>query len=531
MDFIKKTLVIVSVLLLSMRAVAQISPGELAKVHSHLEGMTNCTQCHSLGAKVSNEKCLDCHKEIKARLNESKGFHASAKVKSKDCIICHSDHYGKNYDIVHLVKDKFDHNDTGYKLEGKHATKDCKDCHKRENIENPEIKKKQETYLGLSDRCVTCHEDLHQKTLSVNCQNCHSFEGFKPAIKFDHNKAKFSLKAKHAAVACEKCHMKSVRYGKNFQQFTGLQFQKCVNCHKDPHENKFGQNCSQCHAEDSFKAVKSLGQFDHNKTGFPLTGRHLQLACKQCHKVSITVPVKHDRCTDCHKDYHNNQFLKNGKLPDCSECHDVSGFVQFSFPIEKHNQSKFKLEGAHLAAPCFECHKKGKEWSFRGIGEKCVDCHKDLHLNNLDAKYYPAQRCENCHQVAAWNEVKFEHQQTSFKLEGVHATISCRKCHFDAKIEGVVNQKFNTKDSSCETCHKDVHYGQFKETNEQVCLKCHGFDNWKPEKFDHNSTRFKLDGGHKGVACLKCHKVLTEGSNQYINFKFKDILCATCHLQ
>ena len=32
----------------------QISPGELAKVHLQLEGMSNCTQCHILGKKVSN---------------------------------------------------------------------------------------------------------------------------------------------------------------------------------------------------------------------------------------------------------------------------------------------------------------------------------------------------------------------------------------------------------------------------------------------------------------------------------------------
>jgi len=531
MGFGIRTMVIFCLLLLSSKVMAQISPGELAKVHAHLEGMANCTQCHTLGAKVSNEKCLDCHKEIKARLNESKGFHASTKVKSKECIICHSDHYGRNYDIVHLVKDKFDHHDTGYKLEGKHATKDCKDCHKRDFITDPDLKKKQETYLGLNEQCLTCHEDVHQKSLAVNCQNCHTFEAFKPATKFDHNKAKYKLKAKHAAVACDKCHLKSVRNGKNFQQFTGLQYNNCVNCHKDPHENKFGQSCTQCHVEESFRTVKSLGQFDHSKTGFPLTGRHLQLDCKLCHKVSITIPVKHERCTDCHKDFHKNQFSKDGRTPDCSECHDVSGFSQFSFSIEKHNESKFKLEGAHLAAPCFDCHKKGKEWSFRSIGEKCVDCHKDIHQNSIDAKYYPAQRCENCHKVAAWSNVQFDHMQTSFALEGKHAATSCRKCHFDVLIPEVVNQKFNTKNGSCESCHKDVHFGQFKEKKSDYCIRCHGFENWKPDKFDHNSTRFKLDGGHKNVACVKCHKVVKEGSNQFTNYKFKDILCVTCHLQ
>jgi hypothetical protein len=519
------------ILMVSLQGVAQISPGELAKVHAHLEGMANCTQCHTLGAKVSNEKCLDCHKEISARLAENKGFHASSKVKGKECTICHGDHYGRNYDIVHLVKDKFNHADAGYKLEGKHAKTECGECHKKEHISDVQIRKKQETYLGLNDLCLTCHEDYHRSTLSSVCRNCHNSDAFIPASNFNHARAKFQLKAKHAVVACEKCHAKSVINGKNFQQFTGLQFKECNNCHKDPHENKFGQTCSKCHVEESFKTVKTIGEFDHSKTGFKLEGRHVQVTCKSCHKLSITAPLKHGKCYDCHKDYHNNQFRKNNTSPDCSECHDVTGFAQSSFTVEKHNMSKFRIEGAHLATPCFECHKKGKEWSFRGIGDKCADCHKDIHRDLIDPKYYPGAKCDNCHQATAWGEVKFDHQQTTFSLEGKHAVTACRKCHYRNTDEGVGYQKFNSLKGNCETCHKDVHFAQFRDEKAIVCLQCHGFDDWKPGKFNHNNTRFKLDGGHKDVACSKCHKSVTEGSNKYINYKFKDILCATCHLQ
>jgi hypothetical protein len=38
---------------------AQISPGDLSNPHSNLEGISNCTQCHVLGNKQTNEKCLD----------------------------------------------------------------------------------------------------------------------------------------------------------------------------------------------------------------------------------------------------------------------------------------------------------------------------------------------------------------------------------------------------------------------------------------------------------------------------------------
>ena len=50
---------------------AQLSPGDLTTAHSHLDGISNCTQCHVLGNKVSSEKCLVCHTEIKERIDIS----------------------------------------------------------------------------------------------------------------------------------------------------------------------------------------------------------------------------------------------------------------------------------------------------------------------------------------------------------------------------------------------------------------------------------------------------------------------------
>jgi nitrate/TMAO reductase-like tetraheme cytochrome c subunit len=208
----------------------------------------------------------------------------------------------------------------------------------------------------------------------------------------------------------------------------------------------------------------------------------------------------------------------------------VTGFSTFSYSTEKHNQSKFKIEGAHLATPCFECHKKGKEWSFRGVGEKCVDCHKDVHVNLLDSKYYPEKRCENCHLVSVWSEVKFDHKTTNFALEGKHNQKTCRECHFKKEGGYDIGQKFNKMNGDCENCHSDIHRSQFREDQKTNCLRCHGFESWKAEKFNHNTTKFKLDGGHKNVACNKCHKEYNDENGRYINYKFKDLRCINCHL-
>ncbi len=75
-----------------------------------------------------------------------------------------------------------------------------------------------------------------------------------------------------------------------------------------------------------------------------------------------------------------------------SKCHSTLGFNRSSFTIERHNNSPFQLSGGHLATPCITCHKKNDKWSFREIGLKCVDCHKDAHEPNLDKKYYKGGR-------------------------------------------------------------------------------------------------------------------------------------------
>jgi hypothetical protein len=61
------------------------------------------------------------------------------------------------------------------------------------------------------------------------------------------------------------------------------------------------------------------------------------------------------------------------------------------------------------------------------------------------------------------------------------------------------------------------------------CERCHGTDSWHNSKFDHNMSRFKLDGAHITVKCEECHKPTTNEKGTYIQYKFNDISCASCH--
>jgi nitrate/TMAO reductase-like tetraheme cytochrome c subunit len=525
----KNYILLFILLAISGLALAQLSPGDLSNAHSHLEGLTNCTKCHTLGEKETSSKCLECHKEIKNLIGQNKGFHATTAGEGKECHDCHGEHFGREFQIVRFEKDTFNHSLTAYELEGKHAEIECAGCHKPELIQINVSQKKGFTWLGLGTRCLDCHTDFHQNTLSDNCLSCHNQTAFRPAPGFNHAKTDFPLIGKHLFADCEKCHVTKQQNGQEFQQFAGIEFSKCTDCHEDVHQNKFGKDCRKCHNEFSFNEVIQLSSFNHEQTDFPLRGKHVVVDCKKCHASGgYTKSLNHQHCSDCHYDYHEGQFNRRDVPQDCKECHSVNGFAPSSYGIAQHDQTGFKLEGAHLATPCFACHKKTDEWRFSGIGSRCIDCHDNIHKGYFDEKFLNGGDCNNCHSVMVWNKVTFDHDETGFKLQGKHAQTTCRQCHF-AESEMEMKQQFTWDNETCTNCHEDSHFGQFIKNGESNCERCHTFTDWSPAKFDHGNARFKLDGKHAGLACISCHKPNVEEIEGYIVYKFEDISCESCH--
>jgi hypothetical protein len=229
-------------------------------------------------------------------------------------------------------------------------------------------------------------------------------------------------------------------------------------------------------------------------------------------------------------DYHKGQFVQNGSSPDCDVCHTINGFEESSYTIEDHQDGEFRLEGAHLATPCFACHQKSPWWSFRDIGEKCSDCHEDVHAGEIDEKYYPGNSCENCHVVENWKKNQFDHTLTDFALAGVHAEKECMDCHGWQENGSIHNYgNFSGLPATCEGCHENVHLTQFAENGITDCEKCHGFENWKADKFDHDQTGFVLDGKHAVTECSACHLRVEQQGSSLVMYKIDRFECIDCH--
>ncbi len=421
---------------------AQFSPGQLSKYHAHLEGNSNCSQCHESREKELSTGCVDCHSPLKEKIEAKIGFHAD---KPDKCGECHSDHNGKNFELVYWPKDinKFNHDETGYILTGKHQKLKCNKCHTSEKIKEPSIINwanehsqfpiLDRTFLGLEETCQSCHKNIHRDQVSNDCASCHNTSDWNLAIsEFDHNRAKFLLTGAHKQVDCIKCHPAQTDHPEQVWQLTGMAYENCNSCHDDYHKGTFGQSCETCHTTVDWK--KDLKTFDHAQTKYPLKGKHITVQCNECHqkKYAGFLP-KYDRCNRCHEDKHYQQFAQRNEGGDCTPCHNVNGFIPAMFTPSMHQLARLQLDGAHLAVPCNKCHepfqpKKGiTTTQFTWENYSCNVCHKDVHRNQFVNNYQ--NECKTCHTTDLFANIIFDHQKCSFPLDGRHQYVKCNDCH------------------------------------------------------------------------------------------------------
>ena len=544
---------------LSARAVplfAQISPGKLSRGHASLEGSASCLKCHEESGPPRT-KCLTCHGALGERIDAGRGLHARAEY--RECATCHVEHQGLEADLVWWGKegrDRFDHRQAGYALEGKHASLGCASCHQSKLV--PGLEKlvkggasRDHTYLGLSSACTACHGDAHRGQFKgKECTTCHTLAGWKPAPRFDHAKTAYPLTGRHAAVVCDKCHTATEHDDQGRYRSFRVAARECASCHEDVHKGRFGAACATCHNTGGWRQ-QNLAKFYHNRTSYPLKGRHAALTCDKCHAPGRPLRTPFGSCTDCHTDAHFGQLAKRTDQGRCESCHDVNGMSPAKFTVEDHQKTSYALAGAHLAVPCDACHKTvGKDvlgkipglvlaanasgrrtLQFRFAATRCADCHKDPHRGELDARA-GKDGCVFCHKVDSWHQISFDHAKTRFPLTGGHARVACAPCHPPIdKGKPTATLRLAGTPLQCEACHKDPHKGQLKKAGATVgCEDCHGTEAWNRSSFYHGrDAGFALDGAHVKLACAACH--VRDPKDGLSSGKYKPLprTCKGCH--
>ncbi|MCO6413317.1 MAG: hypothetical protein J5I92_11270 [Thiogranum sp.] len=385
-----------------------------------------------------------------------------------------------------------------------------------------------EGHAKFESECSKCHVRFQKRTQSRLCRDCHEdidadvegqtgFHGRNPAVSsqtctgchtdhigrngdialldratFDHALTDFELEGAHTGVSCAVCHEPE----KKFSEAPGA----CYDCHRkqDPHAGNLGEDCADCHSAKGWKKA----QFDHEKTDFPLRGKHEKVLCSSCHLDTHYDKTPTD-CNSCHylNDVHNG---RNGSK--CADCHNAQQWDKTDFDHDR--QTEFRLNGAHRSAACESCHTPAL-----GKAKPKADCYS-CHRNDDQHKGRYGKKCQSCHNETRWNQARFDHaKNTDFALRGRHADLACAACH-----RGELQSE--SLSAQCYGCHRadDVHRGQEGEQ----CQRCHQESSWSERiVFDHGLTRFPLLGLHASTPCEECH----------LSAAFQDtaIDCYACH--
>jgi hypothetical protein len=489
------------------------STGELlGGVTSHKQLSNRCSACHGLlgGDEAISKRCLDCHTDVMKEITEANGLHRiiMKDISIKDCLNCHTEHKGSNAEVTFINQENFRHEATNFDLDSHIKNQDnepfqCSDCHPASLIDFTVVTCKdchtkidsifmlghsktfgdgclnchdgKETYggdfshektvypltgshkliacvnchagattiediLATPKDCFSCHEerDVHGGQNGHLCESCHTPDGWTGAT-IDHAGTSFPLLGKHQQVGCGQCHENEV-------------YQKvktdCLTCHKqdDIHLESFGSDCAACHTSEDW----TIPIFDHQKSGFPLTGAHQQVSCTSCHINGGYKSTPMD-CKACHaeKDIHGGEYGS-----ECATCHTPDGWNITSFD---HSKTLFQLTGAHLGVACSKCHVNE---IYNNLSTRCANCHAEpvYHVGVLGLD------CEDCHHTTAWIPAEFDRQH-KFPVEHGMAK-SCKSCH-DNSLGGY----------SCYLCHDQdlvtATHEQQGDADIANCVSCH----------------------------------------------------------
>jgi hypothetical protein len=350
----------------------------------------------------------------------------------------------------------------------------------------------------------------------------------------------------------------------SYARYAPVESKVCLDCHRDPHDGRFGQRCESCHVVAGWKTIRAAGgdRAFHDKTRYPLKGAHLDVDCKACHGPTPGMPAKmkglaFSPCGACHSDAHAGQ-LDVEAARRCDTCHAVDDFSPTTFGRKDHAKTRYPLEGGHSSVACNACHQPNAALSARLPDafkklldkrrrkllvsdvsfawkqplDKCESCHRDVHQKQFEGR---AGGCAACHRLAAFSNLTFDHDKDSvFALTGKHDTTKCAKCHpKSVGATGVV--RYKPLKSDCASCHADVHLGLLADAKGTTdCARCHSTEDFsKRLSFRHEPpfTTFLLDGAHVETACEKCHpKVLVAPKVYASRYRSIPTTCEGCHV-
>jgi hypothetical protein len=311
----------------------------------------------------------------------------------------------------------------------------------------------------------------------LDCSDCHAATAWKPArmpADFDHRKwSGFALEGSHRSVACRGCHL-DLKFDE-----PRIAQDDCSSCHADFHRGQFAQGCEMCHNTTSFADVPAVRI--HARSGFPLTGAHLQISCASCHVDARAGNYRNlDRqCIACHEKEFRSvtsiDHVAQGFSTECLQCHDTRAWADA--PAFDHAMTGFPLVGAHAQLRCASCHvQPGNTLKFSASGPNdCIACHQEDYQRAHDSRGFPTT-CLDCHTQNSFHGADFDHDGRWFPIfSGAHQGRwnACTDCHQAAPADYA---PFTCTTGGChgqgetDARHQEVRNYVY---DSQACYACH----------------------------------------------------------
>ena len=501
---------------------------------------------------------------------------------------CHTDHKGRDAQIVELDKKKFDHALTDYALRGKHDKTECDKCHEP-------AKKYRAAPAGLQRlpqegrRAQGCAGRRSAPTATPRAT------GRKP--RFDHDKTRFALTGKHVDAKCADCHKNNdykdtprpasaaTRRTTTAARATRASTARSARAattprpgsldlqprhrhqvraarqapqhqvrrlpHRPPLQGQaepgllraatrrttstrtaLGKDCGSCHTERDWKEP---AKFDHDKTDFPLLGKHVEVECKDCHKSTMFKEAPKD-CFGCHKkddkhegtlgeavrrlprragleDHQGPLRPRQDQVPAAQRARRAEAEVQRlpqgpeELPQDAAGLLQLPQEGRQARGPGRQAVRdlpQRPRWKDHALRPRpdplpadwastssatCKNCHETPRYKDAPRDCYGCHKKEDKHKLEVRREVRELPQharlgdlglrprqaQPSYKLDGAHRKVACESCHTQPAPARQGHRGAGQQAAS--SCHRkdDVHDGSFGAR----CEQCHVTDNWK----------------------------------------------------
>lgn len=225
----------------------------------------------------------------------------------------------------------------------------------------------------------------------------------------------------------------------------------------------------------SAQAVRHTSDFNHMRTGFPLTGVHTGVACETCHAGGIF----------------------KGTPTNCEGCHSAGRRVVAPSKPANHLFTNEPCEACHTNTVTF----LGARFNHIGVQPRtCIKCHNgSMGPGKPGGHFVTNSSCDSCHRTSAWIPAGYDHTSV---VPG-----TCANCH-NGSNPNIVSKNpavHIVTAASCDTCH-------------------HNFNTFIGGTFDHASA------GVLPNTCMNCHVTGVSGAKlKPANHIPSPNTCDVCH--